>query len=176
MPPQPSASPPVQESRRSFLKRASLALSGVMTVAVGWPLLGALVGPIYRRSKLDMAKVKALSDLPAEQPMELSFPQVVRDAYVRRTEYHNVWVVKHSPTKATVFSPICPHLGCRFDWFPAVQHFICPCHGSVFSITGTVLGGPAPRPLDTLKHSITDGELYVEWERFQSGIPRKVRV
>lgn len=174
MPPGPSQPP--QVNRRGFLKQASLALSGVIAVALGWPLVGALAGPIYRRQRLDFAKVKPVGTLPDGEPMELSFPQIVQDAYLRKTVHRNVWVVKHSATDVTVFSPICPHLGCRYDWFPALQHFVCPCHGSVFSIAGTVLGGPAPRPLDTLKHHITDGELYVEWERFQSGIARKVRV
>lgn len=176
MPSSPTEPQPPQLSRRSLLTWGTWSLSGLMALAVGWPLVGALVGPIYRRSRLTFAKVKPLSDLPNGEPMELNYPVIVKDAYVRKTEHHNVWVIKHSPTQVTVFSPICPHLGCRYDWFPSVQHFVCPCHGSVFSITGTVLGGPAPRPLDTLKHRITDGELYVEWERFQSGIPQKVRV
>jgi menaquinol-cytochrome c reductase iron-sulfur subunit len=86
---------------------------------------------------------------------------------------HNIWAVKNSSSDVTVFSPICPHLGCRYKWHADSQHFICPCHGSVFSIDGKVLGGPAPRPLDTLPTKIENGELFVEWELFKEGISQK---
>ena len=51
-------------------------------------------------------------------------------------------------TEVTAYSPICPHLGCHYyDWNPQSKTFVCPCHGSVYSIHGKILGGPAPRPL-----------------------------
>jgi hypothetical protein len=39
-----------------------------------------------------------------------------------------------------------------------------------------VLGGPAPRRLDTLPVKIENGELYVEWKQFKSGTPDKIPV
>jgi len=39
-----------------------------------------------------------------------------------------------------------------------------------------VLGGPAPRPLDTLPTKIQSEELNVEWKQFKAGIPEKVHV
>jgi menaquinol-cytochrome c reductase iron-sulfur subunit len=99
-----------------------------------------------------------------------------QDAYIHETAVHSAWVIVHSPAEVTVFSPICPHAGCYFNWDSSTNHFECPCHGSVFSIDGKVLGGPAPRPLDTLPHEMKDGELYVGWERFKSGTPEKIEI
>lgn len=45
-------------------------------------------------------------------------------------------------------SRTCTHLGCSVPWDAEKNRFICPCHGSTFSITGEVLTAPAPRPLD----------------------------
>jgi cytochrome b6-f complex iron-sulfur subunit len=42
-------------------------------------------------------------------------------------------------------SPICTHRGCTVETEGAV--LVCPCHGSTYSRTGTVLRGPAERPL-----------------------------
>jgi cytochrome b6-f complex iron-sulfur subunit len=42
----------------------------------------------------------------------------------------------------------CTHLGCSVPWVEKEMKFACPCHGSVFDITGNVTGAPAPRALD----------------------------
>jgi Rieske Fe-S protein len=43
-------------------------------------------------------------------------------------------------------------------------------------LDGTVLGGPAPRRLDTLPVKIENGELSVEWIQYKSGTPEKIPV
>lgn len=46
-------------------------------------------------------------------------------------------------------SLVCTHLGCllRPVENDSELGYACPCHGSTFSLTGAVLGGPAPRDL-----------------------------
>jgi menaquinol-cytochrome c reductase iron-sulfur subunit len=108
--------------------------------------------------------------------VDTTFADRVSDAFIQETVLRDVWVVKHGPSSVDVFSPICPHLGCRFNWHSERKQFLCPCHGSVFSLTGEVVGGPAPRPLDTLSTRIEGDEIFVEWERFKVGISEKVAV
>ncbi len=45
-------------------------------------------------------------------------------------------------------SRICTHLGCAVPWVEERKQFECPCHASVFDMTGNVLKAPAPRALD----------------------------
>lgn len=58
-------------------------------------------------------------------------------------------------------SNTCTHLGCVVA--TTEVGFDCPCHGSRFDAEGTVLGGPAPRPLPWFAVSLSpNGEIEVD--------------
>ena len=44
-------------------------------------------------------------------------------------------------------SNICTHQGCIVSYDPGNNNLPCPCHGSVYSTSGSVLQGPADAPL-----------------------------
>ena len=44
-------------------------------------------------------------------------------------------------------SSICTHQGCTVSYDSGSNNLPCPCHGSVYSTTGSVLKGPAENPL-----------------------------
>lgn len=61
-------------------------------------------------------------------------------------------------------STVCTHLGCIVK--PAADGFHCPCHGSRFAPDGTVISGPAPKPLPWLAVAQVDGnQVVVDEER-----------
>lgn len=65
-----------------------------------------------------------------------------------------------------VASAVCTHLGCTVNFFPSDDKFHCPCHGSVFSDTGKVLHGPAPKPLNWFEVTLArDGQLQVNKDK-----------
>ena len=166
----------IESTRRGFLQWGTGILTFLCGLAVGIPLIGSFVGPAFRTMKTNWIKVAEIGTLPVGQPISLKAADVQVDAYVQESVIRHLWAVKNSDTEITVFSPICPHLGCHYNWNPASGHFECPCHGSVYAPDGTVLGGPAPRRLDTLPTKIENGELYVEWKQFKSGTPEKIPV
>lgn len=160
-------------TRRKFLKIFSGVFAAVITLTLIFPMIKALVGTIIKKKRRSYSKVTSVDSLPENQPVEPSFTMIKEDAFIRSTVEHEVWVVKKSDSDVTVFSPICPHLGCRYQWHQDRNLFICPCHHSIFTVTGKVVSGPAPRPLDTLPKKIANNYLYVIWERFKPGIAKK---
>ena len=60
----------------------------------------------------------------------------------------------------------CTHLGCIVPYDQGSQQFVCPCHGSEFTMDGDVLNPPAPRPLDLFAVTLTEeGELQVDTQQ-----------
>ena len=58
-----------------------------------------------------------------------------------------VYLVKVA-SETYALSSRCTHLGCTLNYDPVSQRFRCPCHGSVFDLSGERLAGPARKPLE----------------------------
>lgn len=56
-------------------------------------------------------------------------------------------VLQPTSGRFLAFEAVCTHLGCIVKWVPEKGEMLCPCHGGRFSVEGTVLGGPPPKPL-----------------------------
>ena len=54
------------------------------------------------------------------------------------------------------FSARCPHLGCGVNYDSVSQRFQCPCHGSVFDLSGKWISGPAKKDLEKITATRND--------------------
>jgi Rieske Fe-S protein len=46
----------------------------------------------------------------------------------------------------------CGHRGCQVE--PAAAKLVCPCHGSEYTLDGTILQGPTLRPLERYRVTV----------------------
>ena len=72
-------------------------------------------------------------------------------------------VVVTQPTEGDfkAFSAVCTHQGCTVNDIVGSE-IRCPCHGSAFSIEdGSVVGGPAPKPLPAVEISVEGDQIVV---------------
>jgi cytochrome b6-f complex iron-sulfur subunit len=69
-------------------------------------------------------------------------------------------VSRTSESAFSALTAICTHEGCVVSGVSS-QAFMCPCHGSQFSTAGSVLKGPASRPLQVFATQFTSGVLTI---------------
>ncbi len=137
----------METTRRSFYHRIICSLWATITAAVIVPTWVYLFRPSHKAGSVwvDAGDVRALE---AGKPKEVVFLRLRVDGWKRTSGNGTAWLVKSQGEKITAFAPQCTHLGCPYHWDEKQQKFVCPCHDSLFSISGEVLTGPAPRTLD----------------------------
>jgi Rieske Fe-S protein len=151
---------------------------------------------------LSDAEFKALQG-STDAPVKISFSFDYEDGYLTTKENQFVWGVKLTPQQEStfkakrpdiydvqggdgpypavtmsfvIFSSICPHLGCTYNWVADAKRFICPCHGSQYTIQGEKVAGPAPRGLDPLPFREANGKAEITWVVFKTQQPARLIV
>jgi quinol---cytochrome c reductase iron-sulfur subunit, bacillus type len=163
-------------TRRRFFQWVTRAAAGLIGLGLAVPLVGYVISPALKRRAQSWVDVAAMEELPVGEPKQLSYVATVQDGYLETTTHKAIWAVKQTDGQVTVFSPMCTHLGCGYHWDAADRKFKCPCHGSVYDVTGQVLAGPAPRHLDALPSKIEQGRLLVMYKEFKSGVPERIEL
>ena len=69
------------------------------------------------------------------------------DGAVVRRGLAKVAAYREKDGKLVERSATCTHVGCIVHWNPLETCWDCPCHGSQFQPDGSVINGPAIRPL-----------------------------
>jgi len=188
--------------RRTFMANATLAIGGIVGLVLAIPIIGSLVptggageGTWAALDPKEWSQLQTATD----KPVRLNFSVKYKDAYLPEgTLDEFVWGIKTSEVKMrkarpelfsqtragvpypavvmgfTVFSPICPHLGCRYSWNSDMNKFACPCHGSTYNFEGVHEAGPAPRGLDPLPLRERSGKAEVTWIRYDKATPDRV--
>jgi menaquinol-cytochrome c reductase iron-sulfur subunit len=163
-------------TRRNFFNWIIVGASAIIGFGLAIPLVGYVISPTLKRREQAWRPVGKVDDLPVGEPRDLTYAMTVKDGWRETKAIKAVWAIKHPDNTVTVYSPICPHLGCGFRWDSRDRKFKCPCHGSLYALNGEVLGGPAPRPLDVLPSKIENGQLYVVYKEFKSGLAKQVEL
>jgi nitrite reductase/ring-hydroxylating ferredoxin subunit len=129
-------------------------------LAAVWSFCAATAAAVLGSLRLPMPAVfpEAGRRFPIGQPGD--FPVGIEINFTRQ----RIWVLSE-PTGIRAVSTVCPHLGCVVARTEDGT-FTCPCHGSKFSASGQVTGGPSPRGLVWAEVSLgPDGRLVADLER-----------
>lgn len=140
----------LDKNRRQFLSRLFAGLGILAGLEAIWMTV-ATIGS--RRSTSRQGPVQSFAAGAVEQfPLDSVTPFPEAGFYLARLRDGGFLALDRQ----------CTHLGCNASWHPDEQRFVCPCHASAFDMRGSVLNGPAPRPLNLYPVTIDAGVVLVD--------------
>ena len=127
-------------SRRDFLKRSAMG-AAIGAVALSSLNLGKLLAASTQGSffKTGDDMIVKLSDTKNAALATVGGSIMLDDDNI---------LIRSSQSQFLAVNLICRHKGCTVEL--QGDKFVCPCHGSEFSLHGDVLKGPASEPLISL--------------------------
>jgi cytochrome b6-f complex iron-sulfur subunit len=149
-----SQPPPGVVTRRALLRTAGLAAAaGVAGAVVDRTLLTGSVGnqATLTPDNGSWRPVAAIADLPSGTALRFSSGSVEG-------------VVVNDGRTIKAVSAVCTHQGCLLRLDAAAHRLRCPCHPTIFSVTGTLLSHQLPTPpanLPALQARVRDGQIEV---------------
>src|SRR5579864_1553921 len=152
---------PAAVDRRTFFGRVFLILSGLLGALIGIPVVGALLSPAFKPvAPSQWVEVGPVSSFGPDPTLaHHMYPR--QEGWVNTNEDLQVWVVRTAEGGYRIFDSHCTHLGCPYHWEATMRRFVCPCHGGQFDLTGNVLAGPPPRPLDYYESKVEGLTLFM---------------
>lgn len=168
----------VSVGRRAFLRWATAIGGAASALLAGVPAIRAFLSPTFRHSREEKwIRLGEVDQFDPDVPTKVDFVDAVHDAWVETRRLRSVWIYTEDGENFRVYNGRCTHLGCNYFLDEEKHVFRCPCHTGFFAIkSGEVLGGPPPRPLDTLEVKVENGTLYARYQDFHLGVPEKAEV
>jgi Rieske Fe-S protein len=161
---------PALPGRRVFFQRlarwSTIAVGGLATLALGVPIVGYLLGALYKRDE-KWVSLGTVDEFPVGETRMVTFDNPLRqpwDGMVAQTGcfVRNLGKDENGEDQFRVLAVNCAHLGCPVSWFPQSGLFMCPCHGGVYYENGERASGPPPRGLFHCVTQVVSGKLELQ--------------
>lgn len=142
-------------TRRQFMVWGTAVGGGLISVLISIPAIGFLLSPIFSKKTYTWVTVGPIDRIPIGVPTPMVAQLPLTQGPPAPPQPRVVYVVRHADGTTKALSNICTHMQCNVHWDTQLQQFLCPCHGGLYDIDGTNIGGPPPQPLPQWIHRIT---------------------
>ena len=152
----------LEQTRREFCALACRAVSAAALVGTAGAVLEGCGGggPTSPSGLANLATVNGtVGNSAITVAIDASSPlAAVGGAALLQSSIGTFLIARTAQDSFSVLTGICTHQRCTITGF-ASGRFVCPCHGSNFSTSGTVLNGPAVIALRQFPSSFANGVL-----------------
>jgi Rieske Fe-S protein len=150
-------------SRRDFMKTAIWGMGGLIGIGYGIAAVAYVVGPALKKQGTETwVRLGSTSKVELGVPTLFTFTIETQTGWITNAQEMSVYILSTDGRTYIAMSNVCTHLGCRVRWIVDQEEFFCPCHNGVFDISGNVLSGPPPRPLDRYDVKVENDQLYIK--------------
>lgn len=138
-------------NRRQFMRTIEQASVASLAPVVCAPFIGAACASVrYAQSSVERERIVVRrTELSAAGTALVETPDEQLPIFLRRV----------SDNEFVALSTKCTHRGCQVEH--TGTQMACPCHGSVFSLEGQRLQGPADRPLQRFQVTADATNVYI---------------
>ncbi len=136
-------------TRRSLLNWFLGTSAGAMCASVLYPIVRYLVPPDIPEAATSRTVASREGELKPNEGKIFAFGG--RAALLIRGEEGDYKAV----------SAVCTHLNCTVQYRSDVKQIWCACHNGFYDTNGRNVSGPPPRPLDSYKVNVVNGEVVV---------------
>jgi menaquinol-cytochrome c reductase iron-sulfur subunit len=173
---------PERFGRNVFLERSTLAIGGLIGVAVTVPVVGFAIAPVFTGQGDEDVDLGPLANYPEGKYVVATFRSVRDGGEVStQTAFVRYNGLTNEVPSFTILSNRCVHLGCptqpngptELDNPQTVETeagpvtlistqpagFGCPCHGGQYDNEGNRTAGPPVRSMDRFEYKIVNGNL-----------------
>ena len=136
-------------SRRSVLQKILLAWIGILSLSALYAIFQYIIPTKLRDLIIQSILIAKTTDVPATGIKMVKFNR--KPVLLSRTVEGQIKAI----------SAVCTHLGCIVEYSPEQNNLHCNCHGSVFTLDGKNVSGPAPRPLEPFRVEIKGEDITI---------------
>lgn len=87
--------------------------------------------------------------------------QTAGGSAVVKIKDRDVLLVRENETTVHAINPMCTHKKCQVAFKSDLGKLACKCHKSAFGLDGSVLGGPAPKPLQIYPAMLAENQIVI---------------
>jgi Rieske Fe-S protein len=138
------------EGRRSVVQ---WLLGGGLAASIGsfvYPLLRFMDPPEVAEAPVNEASGGKVADLQPNRGKIVKFGS------------RPVLLIRVTDTEWRAFSALCTHLDCTVQYQEQRHQIWCACHNGFYDLSGRVVSGPPPRPLEAYAVRIRGDEVVIE--------------
>lgn len=138
-----------QVTRREFCNFLGLTSAALFVGATGFAAKAAL--DARQSAVLPAARIEGGEILQPNSALNFNYP----------TERDSAILIRTADGSYRAYGQKCTHLSCPVYYARDHQRLECPCHEGAFdALTGNVLYGPPPRPLDVIQIETRGSEVW----------------
>ena len=160
-------------SRRRFLNRMILVLSGMIGAVLSVPIVAYLLSPLINRPPNTWIGLGRADQFNLGETVQVAYEDPTPLPWAGQTARTSIWLRRTGDASFRAFAVNCTHLACPVNWLASAGLFLCPCHGGVYYADGSVAGGPPPRPLPEYQVRVQDGQVQLLTQPVPIGDPNK---